>query len=169
MKIPVKKIDKIAKNILGFDTCLNCTLDGMATSIAIDEIVIIITNEPLSSDLSRYASKARSTRWSLQEIKQLITILPPRIEYLPRLDGKSNPNNIGISESEAISIISNLDDSNFIEIKSDPRNSLLNADVYKVLQYHRLSGGEPIDIYIKFRIFEKKQRKVLLISFHQDE
>lgn len=157
------------RKLLDLIKAIRTVVDGVETSIQIDEVVIVISDEPLSADLSRYASKARKTKWSLAEVKQLISMNPPRIERMERFDGKSDSRNIGISEQEVISIINNLTDANFDSISTDSKNPQLGTDVYKVFQYQRQCGGEPIDLYIKFRIVSKRQRKVFLISFHRDE
>ena len=67
-----RKLVKIAKELVGYKkTTYNQPTNSLNN---VDEIVIVITDQPLEFDVSKFASKTRNTRYSLNEVKQLLNL-----------------------------------------------------------------------------------------------
>lgn len=159
-----RKLVKIAKElVVGYKkTTHNQPTNNLNN---VDEIVIVITDQPLEFDISKFASKTRNTRYSLNEVKQLLSIKPPRFEFQIRNDNLSDPTRLNITESEALAIISNLNESDYNKNLSQ---NFPNTDVYTVSNYKINQTEKVIDLYIKFAIVDKGvKRRVLIISFHE--
>lgn len=161
-----RKLIKMAKSLLGYRS--DPTITGLSSELAdVDEVVIIITDAPLHEDMSRLASKSRITRYSLDEVKALLSGKRIRYEFVPREDGKSNPINIDMDYQEALDVILHLTLANYNAVLS---SHFVDTDVYTVKNYVRKNNKEPIDLYIKFYLEEdKKTKKVFIISFHKEE
>ena len=161
--------ERIAKRIIGFVPTLHVINDqtGLMEEIEVDEVIIVMSDEPIISSIARYAADdGRPAKYRLAEVKQLLEL--GRHQFKRREDGKSNPINIEIDEKEAIEIIKSLTYDNF-DKTLPPLNEDPAADVYKKFGYERDKDKKQIDLYIKFSLIQRRNLKyVFIISFHLD-
>ena len=160
--------ERIARKIVGFVPTLHVINDqtGQMEEIEVDEVIIVMSDEPVTSNMARYAADGgRPSKYSLEEVRQLLEL--GRKEFKRRADGKSNPRNINIDENEAIDIIKSLTYDDNFDKTLPPFGEDPAADVYKKFGYTRALDGEQIDLYIKFGLVQKRNvKKVFIISFH---
>lgn len=163
----MNKIEKIAKNIVGYISTLNVDNNGIIQQVKIDDVIILLSDEPVEISVARFASRDnKPSYFNLQEVKECIKA--SRYKFKPRTDGKSNPENIGISEQESLKILSSLSIAEF-DRKLPETNEDEKADVYKKFGYVCERTGIKIDLYIKFSVIKAKGgRNVLIISFHEE-
>lgn len=161
--------ERIARKIVGFVPTLHVINDqtGQMEEIEVDEVIIVMSDEPVTSSMARYAADGgRPSKYSLEEVKQLLEL--GRHQFKRREDGKSNPISIEIDEDEAIGIIKSLTYDNFNKTLP-PLNEDPAADVYKKFGYERNKDKKQIDLYIKFSLIQRRNLKyVFIISFHLD-
>lgn len=149
-------VDKIARKIIGFKENISVLTD-------IEEIVIVVTSEPITTDMKKYAS--RDSFYSLNEVKQLLNCKPPRYVVEKRNDNKTDFKMINMEETECIEVIKNLTEDKYHETLYNAENP---ADVYLLSNYKRINDNE-INLYIKFSVEGKRNRRhVLIISFHPE-
>lgn len=100
--------------------------------------------------------------YDLAEVRRLA--IERKARFLPRDDGKSDPEKLGVDEDYALDIIASLSVTDFdITLEGDERRP--PADVYKTRR--KLQEGDvPVTIYIKLAI-RRNGQLLLVISFHK--
>ena len=153
-----KLINKIAKKII------KNYRNNILVLNDIDDVLIVVTNESINTNMKKYASVPRISRWSLLEIKQLIKLKNPRYKFLDRNDDKNNPACVGLTKEECLESISQLTES---EYSQELSLMFPDTNVYIKKGFFDKNNKKIIDLYIKLSIIvERKDRKVLIISFH---
>lgn len=159
----MNKLERIARKIVAFKPIIHVNENGIEIPVDIDDIIIVLSGNPVDSGESIIASNKgnRKTNYNLQEVQECIKA--GRYKFEDRQDGKANPENINMSEHEAVNVICSLTYADFA------RKSDFNADIYKKFGYVRERTQTPIDLYIKFELKnDRGGRKVMVISFHED-
>ena len=157
-----KRLIKLAKELLSYKSQQN----SVADLTNVDEVLIVITNESLEFDATRLASRPRITRYSIEEVRQLLSLKTPRFEFKKRDDGLNRPERLMMTEKEALDVIAKLSVTE--NYSKDLSLNFPDTDVYTVDNYKRLQVDELINLYIKIAVVDKGvNRRVLVISFHE--
>ena len=141
-------------------------------SVVVNSIKIIVKlpvlNRQKKKSLVKYAGKKRPQiidgpripRYSLNDVKDILSKVPTDVEFSPRQ--KAQPENLGITKSDAIDILKSLRPTEFD--KQSRKAGSQTADVYKAV---RNILNEDIELYIKFYI--KNKVGIFVISFHESK
>ena len=159
----MNKLERIARKVFAFRQTIHVNENGVEIPVDIDEIIIVLSSNLVDFDEGIIASNKgnRKTNYSLQEVQECIKA--GRYKFEDRQDGKANPENINMSEHEAVNVICLLTYADFV------RKGDFNADIYRKFGYVRERTKTPIDLYVKFELKNGKGgKKVMVISFHED-
>ena len=157
----VNKVERIAKKLVAFTQTIHINENGVEVPIEIDDIIVVLSSQPVDGSDAIVASSTRPSIYSLQEVQECLKA--GRYKFEDRQDGKANPEEIGIGEQEAIDVICSLTYADY------DRKGNFDADIYKKFGYVRERTKTPIDLYIKFKLEKGRGgKKVLVISFHRE-
>ena len=158
----MNRIEKIAKKIVS-------SVIHLKTTDGIEEIDIRSVEILIEKDKSKKVSQKKKISakfildrskplYPLQEVKRCLANNPPSIKFIPRQDGRSDPENIGLTKQQAVEIIKNL---NLEDYRETLANENPPADLY---QKFFTAGSKEFFLYIKFYV--KNHRLVCIVSFH---